>query len=88
VYVTRVDFSDLVFSLSSVLSLALTFLIHNKQVFHFSHATCSPKIKSRVVLTLVKTAVLRIMLNMDGHNKHCFCVHFLVEPSRFFFRLL
>jgi hypothetical protein len=33
---------------------------------HFRHTTCSAKSKSRVGLTLTKTVVLRIMLNIDG----------------------
>jgi hypothetical protein len=36
--------------------------------FHFRHATFLQQLKSKVGLTLVKTATLRINLNLDGSS--------------------
>jgi hypothetical protein len=39
---------------------------HDRRLFHLRRTTSSDQLKSRVGLALTKTAVLRIMLNIDG----------------------
>jgi hypothetical protein len=41
-------------------------IYHDLGLFHFHRVTYSVQLKSRVVLTLTKSAGLRIMLNIDG----------------------
>jgi hypothetical protein len=85
VYVRRVDFSDLVFSLSSHrhscigLELALAFLIHNKQfcTFKVSNSRAFVKTKSQIsfVSLILIICLFKSMLNdLLGHFVIVYCL--------------